>query len=201
MCKFLFADIINVNTFRAFFKTGREMDPNFIYKIAFGFMPRRFTATPEDRYMYEEEGEVQEIYFIQKGDWAIGFNSYLRPNDLFSTEIDEELKGPEDMTNKGYLIASRRFARGLIGDYYALSEKRAQFHYLALTTVEAYALTTEFLINNIFTVFHGLHQDMLADAFCRYIKEFRKPCNKKRTELILKMNKKLHYSQIQSKNQ
>ena len=49
------------------------------------------------------------------------------------------------MINKGYLIASRHSDRGLIGDYYALSEKRAQFHYVALTTVEAYALTTEFM--------------------------------------------------------
>jgi hypothetical protein len=89
---------------------------------------------------------------------------------------------------------------GYIGDYYILSEKRAQFHYVALSTVETYALTSDFLLNNIFQKFHGLHQDMIGDSFCRYIREFRKPCNKKRTELITKMNKKLHYSQIESKN-
>jgi hypothetical protein len=81
------------------------MDPNFIYQISFGFMPRRFINTYEDRYIYEEEGEVNEIYFILKGDWAVGFNSYLRPSDILAYDLDEDLKGPEDMTKLGYLIA------------------------------------------------------------------------------------------------
>lgn len=41
---------------------------------------------------------------------------------------------------------------------------------------------------------------MMSEAFCRYIKEFRQPCNKVRRELIEAFNKKLHYSQIQSDN-
>lgn len=94
MCKFLFEDIITMNTFRSFFKCGREFDPNFIYEISFGFMPRQFKNTAEDRYMYEEEGDVTEVYFILKGDWALGFNSYMRPHDIFLAEIDDELQGP-----------------------------------------------------------------------------------------------------------
>jgi hypothetical protein len=35
--------------------------------------------TPEDRYMYEEEGDVSEIIFIISGEWAVAFNSYLKP--------------------------------------------------------------------------------------------------------------------------
>lgn len=34
--------------------------------------------------MYEEEADVEEIYFILSGDWAIAFNCYLRPNEVFS---------------------------------------------------------------------------------------------------------------------
>lgn len=41
---------------------------------------------------------------------------------------------------------------------------------------------------------------MLSDAFCRYIKEYRKPCTKKRNELISAINQKLHYSCIQTNN-
>lgn len=78
MTRFLFADIINLTAFRSFFKTGKEFDHNFLYEIAFGFMPRKFTNKAEDRYMYEEEGDVTEIYFILKGEWAIAFNSYLK---------------------------------------------------------------------------------------------------------------------------
>ncbi len=70
-----------------------------------------------------------------------------------------------------------------------------------MTTVEAYALTTEFLHSKIFNVYHNLHYDMMSDAFVRYLRDVKQPCNKKRQSLIDKMNKKLHYSQIQNKNQ
>jgi hypothetical protein len=81
MCKFLFQDIITLSAFKSFFKMGREFDTNFLYEIAFGFMPRQFKNTAEDRYMYEEEVDVTEIYFILKGDWAIAFNSYFKLSD------------------------------------------------------------------------------------------------------------------------
>ena len=55
---------------------GKEFDTNFLYEIAFGFMPRSFKNNAEDRYLYEEEVDVTEIYFIWKGEWAIGFNSF-----------------------------------------------------------------------------------------------------------------------------
>ena len=41
---------------------------------------------------------------------------------------------------------------------------------------------------------------MLAESFSRYIKEFRKPCGRKRIEMIARHNKKLQYSQIQPEN-
>lgn len=57
---------------------GKEFDTNFLYEIAFGFMPRLFKNTAEDRYIYEEEIDVTEIYFILKGEWAIAFNSFYQ---------------------------------------------------------------------------------------------------------------------------
>jgi hypothetical protein len=159
MCKFLFQDIITSPAFKSFFKMGKEFDPNFLFEIAFGFLPRQFKNTPEDRYMYEEELDVTEIYFILKGDWAIAFNSYYKMSDVQLTQsvTDEELKGPEDMYQQGYLIAQRRSSFCYIGDYYVLSSKRSQFHYVALSQVEAYALTKQFLDNEIFVKFPGLH--------------------------------------------
>ena len=85
---------------------GREFDANFVYEVAFGFLPRQFKNTPEDRYILEEEGDVTEIYFIMKGEWAIAFNSYLKPQDgLTYDKEDEEMQGPEDMQKLGYMIA------------------------------------------------------------------------------------------------
>lgn len=98
------------------------------------------------------------------------------------------------MYHQGYLIAQRRASYGFIGDYYVLSSKRSQFHYVALSQVEAYALTKHFLYNTIFVKFPGLHQDMLSESFSRYIREYRKPCDKKRTEIITRLNMKLQYS-------
>lgn len=95
------------------------------------------------------------------------------------------------MYNQGYLIAQRRAAFGYIGDYYVLSSKRSQFHYVALSQVETYALTKHFLYKTIFEKFPGLHQDMLSTSFSRYLREFRKPCDKKRTEIINELNMKL----------
>jgi hypothetical protein len=57
---------------------GKEFDQNFLFEIALGFMPRQFKNTPEDRYMYEEESDVTEIYFIVKGEWAVAFNCYFK---------------------------------------------------------------------------------------------------------------------------
>ncbi len=51
------------------------------------------------------------------------------------------MQTPEDMHKLGYIIAQRRVNYGYIGDYYVLASKRSQFHYVALTQVEAYALT------------------------------------------------------------
>jgi len=51
--------------------------------------------------MYEEEGDVTEIYFILKGEWAVAFNSYFKLNgDMLSSQLSEDdLKGPDDMHN------------------------------------------------------------------------------------------------------
>jgi hypothetical protein len=52
------------------------------------------------------------------------------------------------------------------------------------------------MFKTIFEKFPGLHNEMLAESFARYIREFRKPCGNRRTEMIRRMNKKKHYSQI-----
>ena len=40
MTNFLFFDIIEKKSFDNFFRIGREFDSNFVYQVAFGFMPR-----------------------------------------------------------------------------------------------------------------------------------------------------------------
>ena len=58
----------------------------------------------------------------------------------------------------------------------------------------------KFLFKTLFKKFPGLHSEMLAESFSRYIREFRKPCGKKRNEMIKKLNKKKQYSSISVDN-
>ena len=78
MCEFLFADVLKKTAYATFFRSGNEFDSNFSYEVSFGFMPREFLGTVDDRYLYEEEGDVTEIYFITGGNWCIAFESFAK---------------------------------------------------------------------------------------------------------------------------
>jgi len=165
-------------------------------------MPREFLDTADDRYIFDEEGDVTEIYFIMNGEWAVAFDSFAK-DDLEGMAMDQEqaaMKGKPDMSTRGILIALRKSNFGYIGDYYVLASKRAAFYYVALSRVSAYALTKQFIFKQLFKKFPGLHPEMLAESFSRYIKDFRKPCGKTRIDTIKKLNNKKQYSQINLDN-
>ena len=81
MTIYLFSDIFN--NFKVRFFAGKEGGTNnngdddlyeFLYDISFGFMPRRFDLTDEDKIIYDEEQEVWEMYFIMEGCVGIGYS-------------------------------------------------------------------------------------------------------------------------------
>lgn len=49
-------------------------ETKFLYELAFGFMPRRFDVTEEDRVIYDEEEEVVEMYFCLDGIVGVGYS-------------------------------------------------------------------------------------------------------------------------------
>ena len=98
------------------------------------------------------------------------------------------------------MIATKSKNLATLGDYYVLGSKRSQFHYVALTTVNTFALPQRFLFNVIFKKFPNLHQQMLSDAFYNYSKSIRRPCTKIREEEIKKLNDKMRYSSISPEN-
>jgi hypothetical protein len=80
---YLFEDIFY--RFRRFFNVKAEdtrlsqevvLDANsrFLYEITFGFMPRRFEPTDEDRIIFDEEEVVTELYLVTEGTIGIGYN-------------------------------------------------------------------------------------------------------------------------------
>jgi len=156
-------------------------------------MPRQFCNTADDRGILREEGDVTEIYFLLKGEWAIGYKSFENDDKNLLNEI-EFVDTPADMLLRGVVTAKKNINYGYIGDYYVLASKRSQFYYYAITQVESFALTKQFMFKKIFKKFPGLHSEMLAESFSRYIKEFRQPCGKKRQETINNFNKKSQYT-------
>merc|ERR1711957_1085836 len=103
-------------------------------------------------------------------------------------------------STRGILIALRKSNFGYIGDYYVLASKRAAFYYVALSKLHAYALTKQFIFKQLFKKFPGLHSEMMAESFARYVREVRKPCGKKRNQTIENLNQKKQYSQINVEN-
>lgn len=72
MTVYLFSDIFKL--FKRFFNVDSYKEQRFLYDIAFGFMPRKFEPTEEDKVIYDEEEEVPEMYFITEGVVGIGFS-------------------------------------------------------------------------------------------------------------------------------
>jgi UDP:flavonoid glycosyltransferase YjiC (YdhE family) len=100
------------------------------------------------------------------------------------------------MLRRGILVANKRNGQGYFGDYYIFAGKRSQFYYCAISRCTAFALSKDFIYNNLFEMFPNLRSDMLATSFARYIREFRKPCEKVRKKMISEINKKRQYCTI-----
>jgi hypothetical protein len=122
--------------------------------------------------MIEEEADCTEIYFVTHGTWGVAFNAFSPTEGGDKTERELLFDGlsetPEDMQKAGRKLAKTTVGHGYFGDYYILSSRRSQFHYVALTSCETFALPKRFLFNEILTKFPGLHQELLADSFFRY---------------------------------
>lgn len=83
MTVYLFQDIFL--KFRRFFKVDTDDELEFLYDISFGFLPRHFLPTDDDRIIYDEEQEVQEMYFIEEGIIGVAFS--LIANGFASTKF------------------------------------------------------------------------------------------------------------------
>jgi hypothetical protein len=75
-----------------------------------------------------------------------------------------------------------------IGDYYVLASKKSAFYYAALTRLETFALTKEFMFKNIFKKFPGVHYELLSVSFARYTSDIRTPAGLKREQTLKKLN-------------
>ena len=107
-------------------------------------MPRRFEAiSDEDRIIYDEEQEVEEMYFVSKGIVGIGF-SLIATSCTRNHIIAKEIKGAQ-----------------IIGDHYTVNDQKSQFIYMAIKRdVCAFALSKMFLLNDIFPKYDDIRKTL-----------------------------------------
>ena len=89
---YLFSDIFN--NFQKFFCIDRGVqaeDSNFLYDISFGFIPRKFENTAEDKIIYDEEDNVPEMYFLHEGTVGVGFSLVQNGMNLPRQYISKKL--------------------------------------------------------------------------------------------------------------
>ena len=91
-------------------------------------LPRRFQNTEEDRVIYEEFQEVDELYFVLEGFIGIGFSKPFC-----------------SVTETPYQMVRTQKGSQTICDHYVINCRMSQWSYIALETCMAYALKKQFL--------------------------------------------------------
>lgn len=92
-------------------------------------MPRNFMEKEEENIIFDEEEEVLEMYFIISGTVGVGYHLYQQP-----------------IEKKRFRITHQLGSNSFFGDYYLCNNIKAEFVHVALTEVEAFALSKKFLL-------------------------------------------------------
>ena len=97
-------------------------------------MPAKFGITNDDRLILDEEDEVSDMYFIQKG--VVGIGYYLMAQGLSNDEA--------------HYFGLKLKKHSYICDYYVCFNKKSEFIYMAIESVSAFSLAKNFLHKTIF---------------------------------------------------
>lgn len=129
---YLYKDIFEQLAFKRFFNVETKDEKQFIYDLVFGFMPRKFEPTDEDKIIYDEEDEVTEMYLIFEGQIEIAFS-------LISNGMRDK-----------FAFGKRQPGKQIICDHYVVNNQKSQFIYMAVKEISSFALSKTFVHNRIF---------------------------------------------------
>jgi hypothetical protein len=118
MITYLFEDIFY--NFKRFFIIESAEDSRFLYDSAFGFMPRSFDPTSDDKVIYDEEEEVQEMYFITQGTIGIGYSLIM--NGFMNKQHSIKLKLTGNMIDPHKEKNQKKCQQLIICDHYLLNK-------------------------------------------------------------------------------
>eukprot|EP00347_Sterkiella_histriomuscorum_P001570 403371524 len=184
MKEYLYEDVFTQYRFKDFFDNGEQMDPDFLYDISFGFQPRQFWPTGEDRFIYESFEYITEMYFVMKGKWSFAkevFNVEELQNDSITRDKIVKYNG------KNYLILKEHTTPTYIGEYYIFTSQMSRYNYIARENVETFSLTQQFMFDHIFSKYPQLKTEMIAEAHNRYTTKFQRPLTKAWKDLTEKV--------------
>ena len=148
--------------------------------MAFGLVPRTYSDKEEENIIYDEEDEVLEMYFITKGTVGVGFHTYQQP-----------------LEEKPFNITHQLNLHSFFGDYYILSNTKAEFVHIAQTPVEAFALSRKFLVGKVFPKYPEIYEDMCQQSSDRYHHIVKAEVQTHKQTHIETVNKCASYSNIQ----
>ena len=144
MTVYLFQDVFL--KFRRFFKVDTPDEMNFLYHVAFGFLPRHFSPNDDDRIIYDEEQDVSEMYFVEEGIIGIAFSLIANGFAQANYSIGKRLISGLNPT-----ACHNQQQNHLICDHYVLNNCKCQFIYMALDReVRAFALVKSHLHEEVF---------------------------------------------------
>lgn len=181
MTVYLFSDVFE--KFKRFFNVDTVKESRFLYEVSFGFMPRKYEPTEDDKVVYDEEEEVAEMYFFTEGAIGIGFT--LVANGISAQQ---------------HQICKKWSAPSIIGDHYVVNQCKSQFVYMVIQKeARGFALTKKFLHEQVFPNFPDMLAKISKDSERNYLKLVYKPINTERQSRIALLNKQSVYRHIELK--
>lgn len=159
-----------------------------------------------DSLIYDEEDDVQEMYFVQEG--VIGIGYYYYQQGLSQGGVDSRMTGGVKL---GMFIHEGAF----ICDYYVCCDRKSEFVYVAASggtggsergrsskvkAVTGLCLSKKFLHKEIFPKYPEEAQEIKTQSLVRYRESVRKRLQKHREMHLKEVNKKSTYKTIDVKD-
>lgn len=174
---YLFDDIFY--NFRIFFNPQKYKDSKFLAQVAFGLNPRHFSSEPDENIIYDEEEEVDEMYFIMTGTVGVGYHMYQQP-----------------LEKSRYRVTTKIGCNSFFGDYYLCNNIKSEFVYAAVSDVEAFALNKNFMLGKIFPKYPEIYREIKDDSRYRYMTSVKDMIIKHKISHIDSVNKRTFYNNI-----
>ena len=150
-----------------YFPGSTTPNKKLLYLITQGLLPRRFLPTEEDKIIYEEYQEVDEMYFIIDGFIGIGFSKPFC-----------------GVTEEPYQMVRTQRGTQTICDHYVVNCKISQWTYIALDECIAYALKKSYIHNVVFEKYPDFFPVLSSAAYSFYSKWISKTISKERDDCL-----------------